>query len=275
MGMVAIWGMHYIGNRAIVMDKGQPEVQIQYSPGYTTASFFIPTIVITIAFWIFSVTDNVNLPSTVGGGVLLGLAVCGMHYMGQGGISNYAPSYMWPYVVGSAVLAGVASTLALGLFFYFQGRWSNTWWKRILSAGLLAAAASGMHWTATVGTKYGIKPYPVPETAGLSRKAVVIVCICGVSPLSDPSMQLIDTQNPQSFTCCFALLAFLFFGELARKRSANRAQQLVLACAIFNEDGKLMVTPGGLLPCRKITDNYVERVNMFLMLRLRQDHRLI
>lgn len=178
MGAVAIWSMHFIGNRAIIMDKGQREVQIQYSPGYTAASFFVPTIVVGIAFFFFSISENVNLLGTAVGGILTGLAVCGMHYMGQGGISNYAPSYMWPYVVGSAVIAGFAATIALGLFFYFRSVWTDSWWKRGLCASLLAVAVSGMHWTATVGTRYGLKPYPVPLTVGLSRQATVIVVIC-------------------------------------------------------------------------------------------------
>jgi hypothetical protein len=45
-----------------------------------------------------------------------------------------------------------------------------------------------------------------------------------------------------------------------RSRSANRAQQVVLACAIFDKHGKIMVTPEGLLPNQKVTNSYVERV---------------
>ena len=45
-----------------------------------------------------------------------------------------------------------------------------------------------------------------------------------------------------------------------RSRSANRAQQVVLASAVFDEDGRIMVTPEGLIPNRKVTSSNMERV---------------
>ena len=45
-----------------------------------------------------------------------------------------------------------------------------------------------------------------------------------------------------------------------RRRSANRAQAVVLACAVFDPDGNLMVTPDGHFPCRKITNSFIEKV---------------
>jgi hypothetical protein len=54
------------------------------------------------------------------------------------------------------------------------------------------------------------------------------------------------------------------FTMLAQRRkllSANRAQQVVLACAVFDRQGRIMVTPEGLLPNRKVTSAYVERVS--------------
>lgn len=190
MGPVAIWSMHFIGNRAIVMDKGQKEAQIQYSPGFTAASFFVPTVVVGIAFYFFSITEKVNVVGTAIGGFLTGVAVCGMHYMGQGGISNYAPSYIWQYIVGSAAVAVVTSTIALGAFFYFRSVWTNSWWKRGLCASLLALAVSSMHWIATVGTVYHLKgTHQVETVAGLSRRATVIVVMCLVSLHQHPAFR--------------------------------------------------------------------------------------
>lgn len=53
-------------------------------------------------------------------------------------------------------------------------------------------------------------------------------------------------------------------GQRSRKLSADRAQQVVLACAMFDANGKLMVTPEGILPCRKITDSFTEQVCVIL-----------
>lgn len=56
------------------------------------------------------------------------------------------------------------------------------------------------------------------------------------------------------------LVALTFLAQRRRSRSANRAQQVVLAAAVFDKDGRLMVSPEGLLPNRKITNTFIERV---------------
>lgn len=178
MGAVAIWSMHFIGNRAITMDQGQAYLQIAYSPGYTAGSFFLPICVVALAFYCFSITESVSIVSTMVGGLTTGFAICGMHYLGQCGISNYLAVYNWRYVLGSAVIAVVAATIALGVFFHLKSAWTNTWWKRMSSAMFLAVAVSGMHWLATAGTSYRIKEISDDSQVGLSRHATVIVVIC-------------------------------------------------------------------------------------------------
>lgn len=178
MSSVAIWSMHYIGNRAIVLRNDELELQIRYSPGFTAGSFFMPIFGIGAAFYFFSVTEKVSILGTIGGGVIVGFTVCGMHYMGQGGIANYTPVYSWPYILGAAIIAVTASTVALGLFFYLKSHWTNSWQKRGACAVILATAVSGMHWTATVGTAYRLKSNNLSRVNGLSRQATVIVVIC-------------------------------------------------------------------------------------------------
>ena len=77
MGSVAIWSMHFIGNRAIIMDTGQADLQIEYSPGFTAGSFFLPICGVGIAFYVFSTSEDVGAIYTMAGGFMLGLAVCG------------------------------------------------------------------------------------------------------------------------------------------------------------------------------------------------------
>ena len=179
MGAVAIWSMHYIGNRAIVMARGEHELQIQYNAAYTAASFFLPICVLSIAFYVLGLSGKVNIVRIIIVGVLTGAAICGMHYSGQGGIANYIVTYRWQYVFGSAFIAVTAATVALGVFFYLKTTWTNSWWKRALCASILAAAVSGMHWVATVGTIYQYRQ-GVRRSNGLSRQATVVVVLCFV-----------------------------------------------------------------------------------------------
>lgn len=69
------------------------------------------------------------------------------------------------------------------------------------------------------------------------------------------------TNAIKSIGCCAVLVAFTLIGQRSRQRSADRAQQVVLACSTFDKEDRLMVTPEGLLPSRKITDSYIERVS--------------
>lgn len=177
MGAVAIWCMHYIGNRAILMLNGERELQIEYSSTYTAVSFFLPICVMGLAFYYFNRSETVTIRGTVIGGFTTGLAVCGMHYTGQVGISNYSISYSFQHILGSAVIAVATNTAALGIFFYFTMTWTNGLMKKIGCACLLAFSVSGMHWVATVGTFYRFQS-DQSSANGLSRQAVVIVVLC-------------------------------------------------------------------------------------------------
>ena len=106
-----------------------------------------------------------------------GTAICGMHYLGLGGTANYQPVVAWRYVLGSAVVAVFASTVALGTSFYLKSTWTATWWKRMLCALLLAVAVSSSHWIATVGTDYRFKADADETKNGLSRDTTVIVVL--------------------------------------------------------------------------------------------------
>ena len=181
MGAVAIWSMHFIGNRAITMARGQPQMQIAYSAAFTAGSFFLPICVVAVAFYLFSMSDSVTIVGTLVGGFITGFAVCGMHYLGQTGVSNYQVEYDWKFILGAGVIAVVAATIALGVFFHFKATWTNMWWKRLSCALLLAVGVSGMHWCATVGTSYRLRAMTGAEQAGLSRRATVIVVMCLVS----------------------------------------------------------------------------------------------
>jgi NO-binding membrane sensor protein with MHYT domain len=176
---------HYIGNRATILLDGEPEVQIAYSVGVTVASFFVPIVVLMLAFFVVTITDGGNSNRVswwrVGtSGTLSGGAICGMHYLGNASISNYRCDYRVPFVVGSVIIAAAASTVALSLFFVFKSSWTNSWWKRIGCAVVMAGAVSGMHWCAVMGTMYTLTR--VHSTGGVdSRNTTVIVTACLVS----------------------------------------------------------------------------------------------
>lgn len=157
-------------------------MQIAYSGGFTALSFFVPIVVLLIAFLAIGSSNNVSWWRVVTGGALAGAAICGMHYLGNASIDNYACVYNPINVVGAALIAVAASTIALSLFFVFRAAWTNSWWRRMLCAVVLAGAVSGMHWCASTGTNYILLRLNDSENE-MSRNTTVIVVICLVRML--------------------------------------------------------------------------------------------
>ncbi|RGP60480.1 signaling protein ykow [Fusarium sporotrichioides] len=240
MGGVSIWCMHFIGNRAIDLADGQPELQVAYSSGFTAISFFVPILVLLAAFMAVGTNNVVSWWRLVSGGVLCGIAVCGMHYLGNASINNYTCVYQPAYVIGSAIIAIVASNVALAMFFVFRAMWANAWWKRGISAVVLAGAVSGMHWCAAVGTRYRLESIK-PNGNEPSRTGTVVVVIC------------------LSLGACFVIAISAILRASNMRRMALRAQQITLAAAIFDKSGRILVDPHGYIPNTVVTDSFLEK----------------
>ncbi|KAF5859996.1 hypothetical protein ETB97_002135 [Aspergillus alliaceus] len=241
MGGVGIWCMHFIGNRAIVLGSGQNDIQILYSMTFTGVSFVLPVAVLLVAFYAIGASEKAGYLRIMTGGLLTGSSVCGMHYVGQLGIANYQCSYRAANVAGSAVIAVFASTTALSIFFRWRATWTDSWWRRGVCGCLLAAAVSGMHWTAAGGTSYRNFDRSVRKGGQLSRTQTVIICAV------------------LACAACGVLSACAIVAGGSRRKLRAQAQQLVLTCTFFDPEGRIMVTPHALLPSRKIVDRYIGR----------------
>lgn len=150
----------------------------------TILSLFLPIIVLLLAFLAVSSNDRVQWWRIGLSGFLAGAAICGMHYLGNQSIENYRCEYSIGTIIGAALIAVIASTAALALFFVLQAAWTISWWRKILCAMVLAGAVSGMHWCAAVGTKYRLIHF-YSSDGEMSRETTIVVVICLVSiPLS-------------------------------------------------------------------------------------------
>uniref|UniRef100_A0A8H7KEU9 MHYT domain-containing protein n=1 Tax=Bionectria ochroleuca TaxID=29856 RepID=A0A8H7KEU9_BIOOC len=239
MGGVAIWSMHFVGNKAVYFGNGEPEIQVGFSPLFTVISFFVPILVLLVAFLAIGTNNVVSWLRVSLGGFLCGSAVCGMHYLGNASIQNYTCTYKLSYVISSAIIAVIASTIALSVFFVFRSIWANVWWKRLLSALLLAGAVSGMHWCAAFGTEYTLVAIEV-GAGGMSRDATVIVVIC------------------LSLGACLTIAGLAIFTARKRNQSARRAQKITLGAAFFDKEGRILVDTDGLIPSTVVTDSFIQ-----------------
>ncbi|KAK6524302.1 hypothetical protein TWF694_005955 [Orbilia ellipsospora] len=235
MGSIAIWGMHFIGNRAIILDYGVDSHQLMYNSSFTALSFFLPIIVLLSAYMFIGTNEDVSKTRVSIGGTTAGLAVVLMHYLGQFGISNYTSVYKIAFVVGSVIIALAASNVALLIFFVSRAQWAGTFWKRICCGFVLAGAVSGMHWLATVGTSYRLRNAELPKST-LDRKQTVIVvgslCV---------------------FTCT-CLLAYAAILGAKTRQMISKVRKVTISAVVFDPEGRLMVTTSGSLPTEVITD---------------------
>ncbi|KAI6783394.1 Signaling protein-like protein [Emericellopsis cladophorae] len=238
MGGVAIWSMHFVANRAMELASGEPEMQVSYSPGFTVLSFFVPILVLLAAFTAVGSNDHISWWRIAVGGTICGGAVCGMHYLGNASIANYHCVYNGVNVAGAAIIAVAASTIALTMFFVFRSMWANAWWKRIISAVILASAVSGMHWCAALGTEYRLIS---PNKGGTDRDAIVIVVIC------------------LGLAACLIVAGLVALKARSMRKSARTAQQINLAAAVFDKQGRVLVDTNGLMPSVVVTDSFLEK----------------
>lgn len=168
-------------------------------------------------------------------GSLSGLAICGMHYLGNASINNYRCSYQTAYVVAAALIAVAASTAALALFFVFQAAWTNAWWRRTGCAMVLAGAVSGMHWCAAAGTRYTLLHLYSPRN-GMSRDATIIVVICLVSILHQVRLRSLRLVSPSEHLLLWPLVGSTLPGsEGAMPVKHSRSSSLRL-CSISEEE---------------------------------------
>jgi len=230
--------MHFIGNRSVVLGDGSADLQLRYSSGYTILSCVLPVIGLTFAFYIaeLRITNTiVRRFLDVLTGFLAGASIVGMHYCGNVGTTNYTLSYPTRFIVAAAIIAIGDCIIALMLFFYFKERWINVLWKRLCCAGLLSVAICGMHYTATVGCTYRLVSL---NSGGATRNVPFIVAgaLCGASAV--------------------VTIIILFYTNVRNKTLADRAQQVNVACAYFDESGNIMVSNEGFLPSQKIAKRF-------------------
>ena len=137
LGGIGVWAMHFMGMVALDLN-----VASSYGILETGVSLLAAIACTSVALVIVSKRPE-NIVRIMGGGLLLGAGVVGMHYLGMFGmkIGGYI---IWDLntVVLSAVIAVVAATAALWLAF-------NTvkLTARLGAALLMAAAVCAMHYT--------------------------------------------------------------------------------------------------------------------------------
>lgn len=235
--------MHFIGNRAIILGNGESEIQLVYSPGYSTLSVFLPIIGLSVAFATAEYpfrSPTLQWIALICTGVFAGLSIVGMHYMGNFGTSNYKLQYEPQYLAASIIIAIGDCLAVLVLFYTLREKWISDWRKRFVCALFLAGGVSAMHFTASTNCIYILQKFS-GDAAMHSRNVQVAVAgtFCG--------------------TAVAIILGVLFYTRRRSRVLRRSSRKVMLACAMFDPDGRILVTTEGVLPAREITDKFNPR----------------
>ena len=145
-----IWSMHFVGMLAFSLP-----ITLGYTTGLTAASFCAAVLTSGVALGIASL-GRLSGGRIVAGALVMGLGICAMHYMGMAAL-DMAPGIVWDaaWVAVSAVIAVVASGVALWLFFWLRGFHGLR--GRVYQAGaaaLMGAAIAGMHYAGMAAASF-------------------------------------------------------------------------------------------------------------------------
>jgi NO-binding membrane sensor protein with MHYT domain len=137
-GATGIWAMHFIAMLGFTI----PGQQIGYNVPMTVASMLVAVAVVGAGLFIVGFGHG-SLWRLVTGGVIVGVGVAAMHYLGMAAMSmTDSMSYNLPLLVLSVVIAIVAGTAAL-----WAGTRVSGMGATVGAALIMGVAVSGMHYT--------------------------------------------------------------------------------------------------------------------------------
>jgi NO-binding membrane sensor protein with MHYT domain len=170
LGATSIWTMHFIAMLGYTI-QGQ---QITYNVPLTITSMLIAIAVVGVGLFIVGF-GNGGLRPLLTGGVIVGIGVASMHYLGMAAM-NMPDSvhYNAPLFILSVVIAIVAGTAAL---------WAGTRVRGIgatIGASLImGVAVSGMHYTGMAAMH--VSPGSMTSMSGSTASSFLVPLLLGVS----------------------------------------------------------------------------------------------
>lgn len=175
-GAAGIWVMHFIA----MLGYSVPGQTIRFNIPLTVLSMLIAVAVTMVGLFIVGF-DPTSTPRLVIAGVITGVGVASMHYMGIAAMRmDGTMKFSVILFVASVVIAVVASTVAL----WFALRLRNIW-ATVGAALIMGVAISGMHYTGIAAMKMYVAPVgAVVATSGASAEGFLLPLILGISILT-------------------------------------------------------------------------------------------
>lgn len=169
---VGIWSMHFVGMLAFSLP-----IPLGYDVSITLASLAIAIAASAFALWLVSRRE---LPwrRLVGGAMLMGVGVAGMHYTGMAALRMKPGIDYDPAIFGlSVVIAVFASGAALWIAFRLRGHSQRVRALRAGAAVVMGVAIVGMHYTGMAAAAFPLGSVCGAAHAGASTAWLALVII--------------------------------------------------------------------------------------------------
>lgn len=183
-----IWSMHFVAMMAADLP-----VVVTYNLSETAGSIGIAIITTGAGLYLAS-TRRLGRLSIPVGGLLMGLGIAGMHYLGMGAIRGCGLDYDYTLVAASVGLAVVASMAALWFAFYRRNVLMT------LAGGIVQGLAIvSMHFTAMAATYFVPLAADVQISAPLFSQSKMAYMIAGgiliISAVNLSMVALMSREN--------------------------------------------------------------------------------
>ena len=193
---VGIWSMHFIGMLAFSLP-----IRISYDLGITLLSLLAAIAV--SAFALFMVTrKTLTTRHLLGAGMVMGLGICSMHYMGMYALRMFpAIEYEPVRFAASVAIAVVASIAALWLAFTLRtGNSTLAQVKRFGAAVLMGLAVIAMHYTGMEAARFDAASICMVKGGVDNNWLAVVVGLASVSLLTITLLQSMGDSRLASRT---------------------------------------------------------------------------
>lgn len=230
-----IWSMHFIAMLAFK----QP-IPVAYDVNITLLSWVDAIVASGLALLLFS-RPKLSLKMLLGGGVVMGLAIASMHYLGMSGmnVSGTMMHYNLGLVALSVAIAIAASSSALWLAFQFRNSSQLGFnWLKACSALVMGIAISGMHYTGMWATCFVQMVELSPSLTERSHNSWLAMQI-GVATLFILTATLVSSLLDRRY-------AVQVVRQQALQESENRFRSLIrempVGVLLLNPEGKIILS---------------------------------
>ncbi len=153
-----IWSMHFVGMLAMELP-----VDVRYD--YRLVGLSVVVAILTSGVALFVVgRDSLGAGWLVAGGIMLGIGIAGMHYMGMSAMRLNAHIRYDPLLLAASLLIAVAVSIA-ALWMTYRQRHAGSRVKTTAAGLLMGAANAGMHYSSMAATSFATDAHTLIGTA--------------------------------------------------------------------------------------------------------------